>query len=368
MTARPVLLSLVALTFGSFAACGSPPASQPAGGRPSRAEVRFPVEVQEVATRQIEYAITAVGSVAAFERIEVTARVAGVVEKVQFAEGDLVGSDQVLIEIEPERYRLAVEAARATFARGEASQGESQAGLERRQAVNAKNPDLVKAEDVDSWRTRTQVAAADVEQARVALALAELNLRDALVKSPFAGVVQTRTVQTGQYVQPGTVLATLLRREPLLLRFSVPSEEASRLHPGLAARFTVRDDNRPYQAEIRHVADSAAEVSRMVEVTARVDDPRRGELRPGAFAQVVVPIGGVSATAAVPETAIRSSERGFLAYVVDGESARERIVTLGLRTADGLVEVRSGLAPGERLVVRGAEALTDGAKVREIGR
>jgi hypothetical protein len=66
----------------------------------------------------------------------------------------------------------------------------------------------------------------------------------------------------------------------------------------------------------------------------------------------------------VPQTAIRPSDKGFLAYVVEGEQARERVLELGLRTADGRVEVRSGLAVGERLVVRGAEALVDGAAVR----
>jgi multidrug efflux pump subunit AcrA (membrane-fusion protein) len=66
----------------------------------------------------------------------------------------------------------------------------------------------------------------------------------------------------------------------------------------------------------------------------------------------------------IPQTAVRPSERGFLAYVVEGDVARERELTLGLRTADGRVEVRSGVKPGEKLVIRGAEALQDGAKVR----
>jgi membrane fusion protein (multidrug efflux system)/multidrug efflux system membrane fusion protein len=63
---------------------------------------------------------------------------------------------------------------------------------------------------------------------------------------------------------------------------------------------------------------------------------------------------------------MRASEKGFLAYVVDGEVARERILTLGQRTPDGAVEVKSGLTLGERLVVRGAEALREGASVRVV--
>ncbi len=101
----------------------------------------------------------------------------------------------------------------------------------------------------------------------------------------------------------------------------------------------------------------------MVAVTAEVDDPAREELRPGTFVEVEVPVGGVAAAAVIPQTAIRPSEHGFLAFVVDGDVARERVLELGLRTADGDVEVRRGLAVGELLVVRGAEALRDGAKV-----
>ena len=66
----------------------------------------------------------------------------------------------------------------------------------------------------------------------------------------------------------------------------------------------------------------------------------------------------------IPQTAVRPSERGFLAFVVEDGKAVERVLTLGLRTAGGLVEVRSGLAAGESLVVRGAEALRAGAAVR----
>ena len=64
---------------------------------------------------------------------------------------------------------------------------------------------------------------------------------------------------------------------------------------------------------------------------------------------------------------MRPSERGFLAFVVEGNQAHERVLTLGLRTADGLVEVRSGLQAGEQLVVRGNEALRDGFTVKVAG-
>jgi len=77
-----------------------------------------------------------------------------------------------------------------------------------------------------------QTAAAEVSQAQAALAQARLNLRDALVRAPVSGIIQTRTVQTGQYVQLGTVLATLVQRDPLLLRFQVPEQGGCADPPG----------------------------------------------------------------------------------------------------------------------------------------
>jgi multidrug efflux system membrane fusion protein len=326
--------------------------------------MEFPVEVRPVETRNVEYSVTAVGSLDAFERVAVTARVAGAVEQVNLREGQMVSKGQPLVEIEPERYRLAVDAAEATMKKQMAAKAEAEAGYARRQAASAKNPGLIRGEEIETWRTKVQTADAEVTQARAAVAQARLNLRDAFVRAPVSGIIQTRTVETGQYVPVGTVLATLVRRDPLLLRFQVPEQEAQPLRPGIIARFFVAEDQTAHEARITHVAAAASQSSRMVDVTANVLNADRPELRPGAFARVTIPIGSTRQSPVIPQTAIRPSEKGFLAYTVVGGVAQQRILTLGMRTADGQVEVKEGLRAGETLVIRGAEALRDGAKVK----
>lgn len=351
-------LTAIGCSKGDAKAAGGP------GGPGGRRALEFPVEVITVASQKVTYTIDAVGSIEAFERVEITSRVAGAVERVRFSEGQIVTAGQALVEIEPERYRLAVEAARANVQRAEAERLEAEAGLERRTSANEKNPGLIRGEEIATWRTRAQTAAAEVSQARAALQQAELNLRDAFVRAPVSGIVQTRTVQTGQYVPVGTVMATMVRRDPLLVRFEVPEQEAQPLRPGLRVSFVTDDAAPPYTAVITHVAAAADQVSRMVDVTANIDDPRRASLTPGAFARVTVPIGAASDAPVIPQTAIRPSENGFEAYVVENGVARRRILTLGMRTASGAVEVRSGIRPGDSLVIRGAEALSEGAKVK----
>jgi membrane fusion protein, multidrug efflux system len=361
---RKLVVTVLALSLAVLSGACKKKDAGSAGAAGGRGRMQFPVDVEQVPVRSLVYTVSAVGSVEAFEKVQVTARVFGAVDRVLFSEGEYATAGQTLVEIETERYRLAVESAQAAYEKAEASKADAEAGLKRRETVITQNPGLIPGEEVETWRTKVLTAASEVAQTRSALNQAKLNLRDAFVKAPISGVIQTRTVQTGQYVQTGTVLATLVRRDPLLLRFRVPERDAARIKPGQMARFKVREDSREFAAKVVHVAESADATSRLVDITANIDDPSDKSLRPGSFAEISVPVASASQAPVIPVASVRPSERGFLAYVVEGDKAVERILTLGMRSADGRVEVLSGLSGGEMLVVRGAEALSNGAMVR----
>jgi len=313
-----------------------------------------------VELRRVDYTVSGIGALEAFENVQITARVAGVLERMHFKEGDSVKEGALLAEVEPQRYQLAVASAQATLERAQAARAEGERELERAQKLAAEG--VSTSAEVNTWQTKLVTAAAQESEARAALGVAALNLRDARIKAPLAGSIQSRSVQTGQYVQAGTVIATLIRRDPLLLRFKVTEAEAGRLAVGMNADFIVSGSPKKNSAKITFVAGSAEPTSRMVPVVAEVAENL--ELRPGAFAEVTVPVGANVAALAISETSIRPTERGFVSFVVEGNVAHERIVELGLRTPDGLVEVLKGLKAGETLVVRGGEALREGAKVR----
>ena len=323
----------------------------------------FPVEVRPVELRRVDYTVKAVGALEAFENVQVTARVGGALERLHFKEGDSVKEGALLAEIEPQRYQLAVASTKASLERAQAARAEAERELERAEKLAAEG--ISTGAEVSTWRTKLETARAAESEARAALGIASLNLKEARLRAPIGGSIQTRSVQTGQYVQPGTVIATLIRRDPLLLRFRVTEAEAGRIATGMKARFTVSGSKTVHEASVTFVAGSAEPTSRMVPIVAEVVE--HAELRPGAFADVTVPVGASESAVAIPETAIRPSERGFVAYVANGGVAHERILELGLRTPDGLVEVTSGLKPGESLVVRGGEALKEGAPIKAGG-
>ncbi|MBI4567117.1 MAG: efflux RND transporter periplasmic adaptor subunit, partial [Planctomycetes bacterium] len=353
------------LSYFSAGCGGASAEAGKAGGRWGGGEkIRFPVETAVVQARRVEYTLSAVGSVEVFERVQVTARVGGLVEQVLFAEGKSVKAGEPLLAIDQERYDLSLRGARAEHEKALAAQAEAQASLDRREAAARQSRDLLSAEDLAAWRIRVRQADAAAEEAAVRLEKARLDQRDSRAPAPIAGVIETRTVETGQFVTAGTLVATLARRDPLLLRFLVPQEEAGALRPGLVAGFEAAGAAGTGRATITHVASSADQQSRMVAVVATVDADDSRRLAPGAFARVTVTVDANDAAALIPALAVRPSERGLLAFVVEGESARERILTLGMRTADGMVEVKAGVRAGEAVVVRGGEALTDGAAVR----
>jgi RND family efflux transporter MFP subunit len=329
-------------------------------------KLQYPVDVAPLDLRQVSYTVMAPGSIEAFQQVQITSRVSGAVDRVAFVEGQTVKQGDVLVTIETDRYQVAVDQANAALQRTQATEKSAEAELARRQQATAEHPGLVAGEEVEQYATGVATSKADVLSSQQALRVAQLNLRDAYVRAPFAGVIQSRTVQTGQYLQPGAVLATLIQRDPLILRFGVTEQDAPRLKAGMTANMSLRESSRAYTAKIILVAESADPTTRLVPVTAQVDDKEHKYwLRPGAFCEVNVPIGDARQAIVVPSIAVQPTAGGNVVYTVDDKNvAHLRKVQLGMYTPTGGVEITQGLNVGELLVVQGFEALSEGAPVK----
>lgn len=357
-----VLIFGIAAGFISFTeACRREPQ---AGSTPPPVRRRPKVTVAPVTAGPLAWEIETVGTFEAQEEISVAAGVAGVVTKVLFKEGDRATPDTVLCTIDEERFRLEADRARAEKARAEADLVRARNAYQQRLPLYEKK--YITEEELADLKAAVDRAVAEVDRAQAALALAEKALRDSSVRPPVAGVINSKNISTGEYAKAETVVATLVDLSSLHLRFAVPETESAHLQPGARLTFTSRLlGSTPMDAEVYWVSQTADPRTRSVECKARVVDPPAA-LRPGFSGTVKVVLEHKEGAILIPSGAVLPTEKGFIAFVLEGATARERRLHLGVRTLDDRVEVLDGLAEGETLVVRGGSILRDGAEVEVV--
>jgi multidrug efflux system membrane fusion protein len=347
--------------FALFGGCGDRPA-EPLGrgaGAPSRS---IPVRTAAVETRDVAYRVKALGSLEPEEIVQVTAEVEGAVTEVRFHEGARVNQDTTLVLVDPDRYRLELERAEANYLRAQSDLRRAEEELQRRERLA--NAELLATDEVDRYRAASESLDADVAAAKAARDIAAQNQRRSEVRAPHSGVINTRTVETGTYVRPGAVLATIVDVSRLRLRFKISEGESLRVREGQDVTFRVAPIGpRDFVGRVYHVGEVADPTTRQVEVLAWVQNT--GELKPGFFAEVSFNAGTKENAVVVPEAAIKASESGFVAYSVQSGKAVRKTIEIGLKTEDGLVEILSGLDGGERVVVEGSDLLEDGVAVED---
>ena len=364
MSSLLIVACAAGLAFGPLGCSGGAGgATPPASKKPLAVRVAVaPVEV-----RDIEAGIQALGSIEAEEEIQVVAAVEGVVTKVEFHEGDRVTPKSVLAEIDPQRYRLQAERARAAYDQTEALRQQAASELARRDELLRQTPPLVSAEEVERARQELERQRAATAEAKAAWELAEQDRRRSVVSPIVPGIINRKSVVTGQHVDSDAVLATLVDTRRLRLRFKVSESESVRLKDGLPVTFTASAwPGRTFVARLYHVSRSADPGSRMVECLALVEDPEAA-LKPGFFAEVRAATERRAGALLVPERAVLATERGFVVFEAEGTVARRREVTIGLRAEDGAMEILTGLAPGAVVVTDGNAALRDGATIDPAG-
>ena len=333
----PARLLAAAFLALSLAACSDDPEAGPgggAGGPPGG--MQLPVEAVTVVPQPLEGGLETVGSLRADESAEISAEVPGRITRIHFAEAGRVNAGAPL-------FTLDSDTARAALAEAEANLANSRSAAAR--AAQLIDQQLIARSDYDTLRAQQAVDQARVASARTAVS--KMTLR-----APFAGAVGLREVSVGDYVSAGQSLVTLVRTDPIEVDFSVPETELASLRQG--QRIQVQVDAYPgetFGGEVVAIAPQIDRDSRSVRLRARIANPD-GKLRPGQFARLQMQSGGDATALLVPEAALmQQGEERFVYTVVDGKANRV-VVQTGTRLP-GMVEVTSGLAPGDIVITAG---------------
>ncbi len=379
MTALPVAI-LVFGVAGALAIVESRP--EPARSVP---EVVVPlVRVQEVRFEDVLLTVTSQGTVSPRTESVLVPEVAGRVIRVSpaFAAGGFFEASDVLLMIDPRGYREALVRAEAEVAQARLRLTREEAEAEA--AVREWNElDLDEAPSPLARREpQLASAAAALAAAESTLDRARRDLEQTTIRAPYAGRVRGKSVDVGQYVAPGTPLATIYAVDYAEVRLPIPDDElayldlpldyrgaANQTGPEVVLRSDFAGRRHEWRGRIVRTEGEIDTRSRMVHAVARVDDPygpgedpHRPPLAVGMYVEAEILGRTVRDVAVLP----RSSLRGEQLLVVDGDDRlRPRGVEV-LRRMDDSVVVRSGLAAGERVCLSPLAAVTDGMRVRTL--
>lgn len=312
-----------------------------------------PVEVASAEHRPVAASYTGTAPLEASSEAQVIAKTSGVALSVLVEEGDIVKAGQTLVRLDSSRAQLQAAQSAAQMNKLQNQYARSQQLAEQK---------LVSAADNDQIRF-------DLENARAANRLANLELSYANVKAPISGVIASRSIKTGNFVQINTPILRIVDISRLEAVLNVPERELATLRAGLPVQLQVDAmPGKTFTGTIDRVSPVVDSGSGTFRVVAAFDggDQASGRLQPGMFGRVRIVYDQRAEALVVPRLALLDDEGNPAVFQVrDGTVAR---VPVELGFLDGeWAEIRSGLALGDQVVVAGKTALRDGSVVQVIG-
>ncbi len=361
----------------------------PAGARQNRAGDGK--AVRQVKTARVEEtpfgeAVTANGTLAAYDQTTASVKVPGRLRTITVDLGSVVRRGQVVAQVEPQDYNLRIQQAEAALAQARARVGLSadgkddrvnpeqtgtvrqaralldEARVNRDRASKLVEQGIIARAEFDSVDATYKVAVsryqdaieeirnrqALVAQRRSELSLARQQLADTNVYAPIDGIVQEKRASVGEYLAAGAPVVDIVRMDPLRLRAEVPERDARNVRSGQNVKVTVDGDDNVYVGQIMRLSPVIAQQTRMLIVEADVRN--NGRLRPGAFAHAEIVTNDAKMAVTVPNNAIVTFAGIEKVIVVQNGKALEKPVTTGRRSGEW-TEIVAGVNVGDQVVV-----------------
>ena len=313
--------------------------------------------------------INALGTVTSLATVTIRSQISGYLMKVDFKEGDDVKKGDLLAEIDPRPYEAALAQANGNLARDEALLKGAQVDLTRYQGLAAQN--AVPHQTLDTQVALVAQDQGTVEFDRAAVKSAQVNLAYCHITSPLDGRVGLRQVDQGNYVTPGDTngLVVITQLKPISVLFTVPEDNlqaiSKRLQSGAVLPATAYDrsgSNKIAEGALQTFDSQIDPTTGTIKLRAQFPNETIA-LYPNQFVNVVLLLDTHKDVTTMPTAGVQRGVPGTFVYLVNADNTVSvRKVVLGVTDGDR-VEVTSGLVPGDRIVIDGADKLRDGAKI-----
>jgi len=309
------------------------------------------------------------GRFEAVESVEVRPRVSGLLESVNFRDGESVRKGQLLFVIDPRPFAAQLAQAKAQLARAQAALVNAEASLHRGQSLMGSH--VISQADLETLTATKLQAGADVAAAQATVESNALNLEFTRVVAPIDGHISSHRIAAGNLVQAGTtLLTTIVTLNPIRFVFDAPESallKYKRAQNGATPENPVDirlQDETGYRwkGHIEFVDNALDEGSGTIRARALVANPN-GFLMPGMFGHMRRFATRAADAMLIPDEAVVNDQTRLVAYVVNDDNiVVQRTIEVG-RLVDGMRVVRSGLEPNDRVVVSGVQRARPGRKV-----
>jgi RND family efflux transporter MFP subunit len=364
---------------------------------PGHAGGAVTVAVARVQRGDLEDTLALAGAFKPFQDVDVHAKIAGYIRRIYVDVGDHVKEGQILAVLEIPELTAQLPGAEASVRAAQEQIHRAQGDLQRAQSTQVaahlaytrlkqaadSRAGLVAQQEVDDSQAKDLESAAQVASAEAELSAAKQQLEVAQaslvqvsamsgytrITAPFAGVVTSRTADTGALVAAGTSESTqaipvvrLAQTSVLRLVLPIPESIAAGIRVGQTMKVHVQALNKDFPGKVARFADSLNEQTRTMETEIDLDN-RDGKVIPGMYAEVAIPLDQQHAALNIPIEAVMRANDATTVWVVNQQNKVElRHVTLGYEGSSRVV-VLAGLQEGERVIVGGQSGVTAGESV-----
>lgn len=347
--------------------------SQPEAVKPVPADTRKPVAVVQVHEGPLVRQVVSYGYVSAARTAEITAQVSARINRLFVQEGDWVRQGDTVVALEDELLRIAQRQAQEELDKALTQYANiaffaSNRGT-RDQVLNRLGVDSTNANDVEAFRlifnkSRKELAADQIglDEARLKLKRATIELDHAVIGAPFAGYVSEVEIDRSDFVNKGDVVARIVSLDRLRLEMDMLETEIRHIRLGAQAEIELAAlPQKAVSGRVVSVNPTIDVEHRTCRVLIEIENPDRA-VRPGMFAHVRVEAARYNDRLLVPREALLTRDDRKVVFVYEGGRAKWRYVETGEET-DELVEVREGLAARDTLITAGHFNLAHNAQV-----
>lgn len=363
-----------------LSACSYSKQAATQSARAQAGSIRVSVRVVAAEPRDFVRRIALPGTLVAFNETTLYGKVAGYLRAIRVDKGDRVRRGQVLAVLEVPEMVKEVDQAQAAYqqALADLSRAKAEADLQtatfaRYQEVHRKDPDAIAQQELDQYRSRNEVAKADVELAKAKVHTAHASVERLLalqqyaeITAPFSGVVTARFVDPGALIQ-----ATTSSNQPVLalqdldiirIYVSVPEVDVPWVRVGTPATLTAAAyPGKVFKAAVTRFAEALDPATRTMKAEIDIPNPEH-TLRPGMYADVNLDIQAFHDAIVIPDSALTIEGSQKFVWVIRQGKAQRAQVDTGLDNGVE-VQIRSGISKGERVVTAGKDGLSEGKSV-----